>query len=288
MTLAVLTIACTPFSEAQLDDWFVYHTASEEQLDRYRAVGDAFSATWAAIDDAHRERRAAHEAAQDDGIEMDIPFHAPLDTITKLAWRFKLCAAAIGANCPDGADKMAAVRSLRLAYNATNEALHGQKLPGGNYQTIAREQLTAARWQANAAIACLWRPPAVAREHGAVQALALELDALHTASIERNGRVFEQVREVKDILSNHSDRLFDLDARVGEFDGKVFDAEEILPGGPGPEANEALGLGGVDGDVVAHDDAGVDDRPVVLLTAADVLGDLTAAELLGDAPIVGS
>jgi hypothetical protein len=256
MTLAVLTIACTPFSEAQLDDWFVYHPPTDDQVDHYKAVAESFAATSSAINDALTEWGNARAGAEAEGVDTR-GFRAPHDTFTKLSWHFRRFAEVIGAHCPDGADKMAAIRSLRLARNAINDTLCGAN--DLNYRTMAREQLRLARYQASAAIACLWRPPAVAREHGAVQALALEIGELHEMSRARDEVLGVALDRHAVIINQHADRLLDLDARIGEFDGKVFDAEEILPGGPGPEANEALGidpvevLGGVDGDVVVHD-----------------------------------
>lgn len=78
---------------------------------------------------------------------------------TKLSYRYELISAAckrmhdeLVAVCPSSADLSAAIRCVRLARMAANEAVtvpHARS----RFARMAEEQLTLARWQACAAVA---------------------------------------------------------------------------------------------------------------------------------------
>ena len=131
-------------STDQLDTWFTYHPPTEEQKPKYaaitmkhRALADLFS-----IENL-REERFTHD-------DINRELRAFVETID--------------AHSPDSADKVAAVRCVRIARNGLNEALvetHRVMTTGGRahwpialLHDTALTELLKARWQANSAIAC--------------------------------------------------------------------------------------------------------------------------------------
>jgi hypothetical protein len=119
-----------------LDNWFTYHPPTEETGPKYDALRHAEDVACAAIGTSHDTINAACRAF--------------VEEIYRL--------------CPPGADASAAVRCVRIARNAANEALVTGRLeqegkPTGRIscsqlQDIAIVELRKARWQANSAIAC--------------------------------------------------------------------------------------------------------------------------------------
>ncbi len=126
----------------QLDHWFTYHQPTEEQKPKYAAIRDAEQAamriSWA-----------------------DASSHDEVNAVLRLFVEI------IDLYAPDSADKTAAIRCVRIARNAINEALVLFKARDAadpfrrdvNEEdvrmcvSVARMNLRMARWQASAAIA---------------------------------------------------------------------------------------------------------------------------------------
>lgn len=130
----------TPYTDAQLDNWFTYHAPTEETAPKYAAIRAAADGLSAAAVKSMR----------------GMALGGPLDytSCTDAARNF---VRVIGENCPDSADKTAAVRCVRLARNAFNEAVSDENLSMRATERLAdlmAVQIYAARWQACSAIAC--------------------------------------------------------------------------------------------------------------------------------------
>lgn len=140
-----------PFSPEQLDNWFTYHTPTEEQLPLYSAL---------------REKEAYLQT-----LLVGIPIVKTMNLwpLTDAKFRetlmegmsgpFREFAEAINTSCPDSADKTAAMRCLRLARNFLNEFVMSHAKPAENniglgYLVLTSQYLMEARFQANASIAC--------------------------------------------------------------------------------------------------------------------------------------
>jgi hypothetical protein len=124
----------------QRANWFTYHAPTDETRPKYAAIAAAESV-----------------AAQCVTALLNGGDFATYDNINAACLRF---ADVIDENAPDSADKSAAIRCVRLARNALNEAVAVGSRLGWNDATVialAREagaELRRARWQANSAIAC--------------------------------------------------------------------------------------------------------------------------------------
>lgn len=125
-----------PLSPEQLDNWFTYHAPTEETAPKYAAIRAAEIGCALDIDDAIA-----------DDCDRSIRFNR----INAATRRF---AEVIDANAPDSADKSAAIRCVRLARNAANEAIVADEDHAADCRVICAQNLAAARWQANSAIAC--------------------------------------------------------------------------------------------------------------------------------------
>lgn len=124
----------------QLDNWFTYPPPTEETSPKYAAIREAENACFRAF---------SHE--------LEGPVRGEShDAINAVCRAF---AVAIDEHAPDGADKSAAIQCVRVARNAANEAVAVMLASGGSgfdveIERQARDNLRAARWQANSAIAC--------------------------------------------------------------------------------------------------------------------------------------
>lgn len=123
-------------TQEQLDNWFTYHPPTDETAPKYAAI------------------RKAEEACRF-GLTMGIgltdePAHVRYDHINSACRAF---AVAIDEHAPDSADKTAAIRCVRLARNAANEAVT-DVAGAGRLQAVALTEIQKARWQANSAVAC--------------------------------------------------------------------------------------------------------------------------------------
>jgi hypothetical protein len=121
----------------QLDHWFTYHATTEETAPKYAAIGRAqLDADF-----------AVSTCCAADNTE---PAHVNHENVNAVMRAF---AVAVDTIAPDCADKTAAIRCIRLARNAANEAI---VMPKGAPRliAIAHTELQKARWQANSAIAC--------------------------------------------------------------------------------------------------------------------------------------
>ena len=119
-------------------DPFTYIPPNETTAPKYAAIRDATTAAEHAIGDAFFDHGAG---------TLDRPaLHAKIGAATKLLHDV------IEATCPPCADTSAALRCVRLARMAANEALvsvvHDERA-----RQIAIDQLLLARWQACAAVA---------------------------------------------------------------------------------------------------------------------------------------
>lgn len=125
-----------PISPEQLENWFTYHAPTSETTPKYVAIRAAELACAMDIDDAIAD-------------DCDRKFR--YDRINKATRTF---AEIIDANAPDSTDKSAAIRCVRLARNAANEAITAEPDHVADLRVLCAQNLTAARFQANSAIAC--------------------------------------------------------------------------------------------------------------------------------------
>lgn len=123
-------------TEAQREAWFTYHPPTEETAPKYAAIRAA-------------EAACAHGLTMGIGL-VDEPPHVRFGHINSACEAF---AVAIDEQAPDSADKSAAIRCVRLARNAANEAVV-DAAGAGRLQAMALTEIQKARWQANSAIAC--------------------------------------------------------------------------------------------------------------------------------------
>lgn len=129
-----------PMTPEQIDNWFTDHPPTDETAPKYAAIREAES--------------TCHEVLI---TELEGPVRgASHDAINAACKAF---AVAIDERAPDCADKSAAIRCVRVARNAANEAVAVMLASGGSgfdveIERQARDNLRAARWQANSAIAC--------------------------------------------------------------------------------------------------------------------------------------
>lgn len=125
-----------PMTQEQLDNWFTYHATTDETAPKYAAIR--------AAEDACR-----HGLTMGIGL-VDEPAHVRFGHINAACRTFALV---IDEQAPDSADKTAAIRCVRLARNAANEAVI-DTAGAGRLQAVALTEIQKARWQANSAIAC--------------------------------------------------------------------------------------------------------------------------------------
>ena len=133
-----------PFTPEQLDNWFTYHPPTEGQKPAFAAIA----------------------AMERDCAEMLTKPGLTHNQVNAMLRRF---VEMIDALAPDSADKTAAVRCVRIARNAINEAIMQaarSEHPASHCLwvcehdlvslpcRIAVHELIKARWQANSAIAC--------------------------------------------------------------------------------------------------------------------------------------
>lgn len=125
-----------PISPEQLENWFTYHAPTSETTPKYIAI---------------RAAELACAMDLDDAIADDCDRQVRYDRINKATRAF---VEAIDIHVPDCADKTAAIRCVRLARNAANEAITAEPDHVGDLRVMCGQNLTAARFQANSAIAC--------------------------------------------------------------------------------------------------------------------------------------
>ncbi len=130
-------------SKQILDSWFTYHPPTDEQKLKYTAIrahegkfGRVLAAALVAIKEQNKD--------------------PDFESITTAC---RESADAINEHAPDSADKSAAIRCVRLAWIAANEALLSAARKDDPTITMALAHgaimdFTRARWQACAAIAC--------------------------------------------------------------------------------------------------------------------------------------
>ena len=123
-------------TNAQIDNWFAAMTADTEAA---RAIRDSANQvidtmTWAWGDDG-----AKHP-----------------EVVDKIGQACKHLALVIDEHAPDSADKIAAIRCVRIAAACAFDALWlvQDGTPDPYVEEQARANARAARWQANSAIAC--------------------------------------------------------------------------------------------------------------------------------------
>jgi len=130
------------FPTPDLDVLFTYHPPTEATAPRYAAVNAAFQ-----------------EAVR--AVTGDWPAETLRTTVAgECAAALRTFGQAILDNTPPSADRTAAIRSLRLARNAINEALFGEPPIEGTREEyldlvsrLPAQYLCEAKWQANSAIA---------------------------------------------------------------------------------------------------------------------------------------
>ena len=156
-----------PLTTETLDLWFVGHPPTDETRPLYAAIRDAehalhtevFNAVYVAggrvIASYGTDLDALHEAAR------TVTAAELFDRVNASARAFAI---AIDASAPESADKTAAIRCVRLARNAANEAVvaacaEQAGMPvrvwasAQSLLNVAHAEIVKARWQANSAIA---------------------------------------------------------------------------------------------------------------------------------------
>ena len=138
----------------QLENWTVYHAVTDDTGPRYAAIRDAERAFHDAVFVAVYDIREQHKT--------NPPKYAVAYDEVSLAARMFI--EVIDAQAPDSADKTAAIRCVRLARNAANEALYAavgeidtpihKWVNADTMEAEAHRQAVLARFQANSAIAC--------------------------------------------------------------------------------------------------------------------------------------
>jgi hypothetical protein len=126
-----------PLTPEQLDNWFTYHAPTPETAPKYAAIVKA-------------QLDADFAVGVFASPDCDDPAHVRHDNINAALRDF---AVVIDTNAPDSADKTAAIRCVRLARNAANEAVVNPK-GAPRLIAISVTEIQKARWQANSAIAC--------------------------------------------------------------------------------------------------------------------------------------
>jgi aconitase B len=120
--------------QEQLDNWFTYHAPTDETRPKYEQITLA-------------ESRIQDELVEDVNIITHDAINGTLRDFVVL----------IDSLAPDSADKTAAIRCVRIARNALNEAVMCRKNDPDRARMLARiasDEIIKARWQANSAIAC--------------------------------------------------------------------------------------------------------------------------------------
>lgn len=177
-----------PLTTETLDLWFTYHPPTEETRRLYAAIRDAeevmHTTMLYVVGTARR-----HEGAMGDVLGL------LFGQVNAAARAF---AVAIDTAAPESADKTAALRCVRLARNAANEAIVSARAEQSgspvrvwaSSQTllnIAHAEIVKARWQANSAIAiCHAASPLTIRKMETRLPLVLEVpdDPVKTAEID--------------------------------------------------------------------------------------------------------
>lgn len=119
----------------QRDNWFRFHAPTEETKAKHIAIRAAELRAAMDIDDALGNFTGAEAFAR----------------INAACLAF---AEVIDAEAPDSADKSAAIRCVRLARNAANEAVVGDEGRAADMRVICAQELLKARWLAGSAVAC--------------------------------------------------------------------------------------------------------------------------------------
>lgn len=118
----------------QRDSWFGYHAPTTETKPKYAKIRAAELRTAADIDDA-------------------LGNFAGAEAFGRINAACLAFADVIDAQAPDSADKSAAIRCVRLARNAANEAVVADAEHAADMRVICAQELVKARWRANGAIA---------------------------------------------------------------------------------------------------------------------------------------
>lgn len=119
-----------------ITDPFVYVAPNDDTAPRYKRIRDAEAACAASI--------------EEDITTYDVPPQARFERVSAACKRFHDELIAV---CPPGADLSAAIRCVRLARMAANEAIAQPAYRQRRHADIAADQLTLARWQACASVA---------------------------------------------------------------------------------------------------------------------------------------
>jgi hypothetical protein len=127
-----------PLSAAQLDAYFTYHAPTEEQKPKYANITSARDACATKLAGAFVSYQSTGKNA------------TYFDVVNKATREF---AEVIDANAPVSADTTAAIRCVRLARNAANQALTEPVNSLVVFAAIVDAELFKAQWQANSAIA---------------------------------------------------------------------------------------------------------------------------------------
>ncbi len=136
--------APAPKPQFDFDELFTYHPPTEEQAPKYQQLQLGFLAVLEAGKVVLKGQRGDERAPQADFEAFTRSVRAYAELIAEL--------------CPSSADRTAAIRCLRLARNAMNDVLCGNRnhphgLDPDPFSAIFEQELIKARYQANASIA---------------------------------------------------------------------------------------------------------------------------------------
>jgi hypothetical protein len=136
----------------QLDNWFTYHPPTEETAPKYAAVRAAEEDCHVTIGHLFSKGPNGPQVWDPEQVNVVLMGGNKALGYAEVNRATRALAEAIDANAPDSADKSAAIRCVRLARNAMNEAIATSNYPE-SLRSCAHENLRMARWQANSAIA---------------------------------------------------------------------------------------------------------------------------------------
>lgn len=119
-----------------IPDLFAYIAPNDDTAPRHQRIREAQAACAASI--------------EEDIVTFDVPPQARFARVSAACKRFHDELIAV---CPPSADLSAAIRCVRLARMAANEAIAQPAYRQRRHADLAADQLTLARWQACASVA---------------------------------------------------------------------------------------------------------------------------------------
>jgi hypothetical protein len=142
-----------PLTAEQLDNHFSYHAPTEETAPKYAAIRKAEEDCHVTIGHLFSKGPNGPQVWDPEQVAVVLLGGNKALGYAEVNRATRTLVEVIDQNAPDSADKSAAIRCVRLARNALNEAIATNNYPE-SLRTCAHENLRMARWQANSAVAC--------------------------------------------------------------------------------------------------------------------------------------